>query len=81
MNQIHQDIRVGIECPCHQHEAVDHDPEQQDCTEENDERPASAKGRDPVGKPLPERKLFLELFADVARENFVLAQALNDFLV
>src|SRR5436190_9015633 len=59
-HQIHQDIRVGIECSCHQHEAVDYDPEQQDCAEENDERPASAKGRDPVGESLAESELLLE---------------------
>ena len=80
-DQVHQDVGVGIKCPARQDEAVDHHPEEKDHAEENDERPTAAERRDRVGELLAEGQFLLELFADVARENFVLLQALDDFVV
>src|ERR1043166_10042675 len=71
-DQIQKNERIGIESAVGQEEGIQANPQEQNSAKQDDESPTTAEGRDPVGEAFAESELLIELFADVAGENFVL---------
>lgn len=80
-DEIQEDERVGIEAAIGEEVGVERDPAEEDEPEGDEETPAAAKLRDPIGKAFAEGEFAREFVFDVFREEFVLLQALDDFLV
>src|SRR5207247_11300998 len=80
-NQIEQNEWIRIKRVRHKDNAVDGNPDDQNCAERNEKFPTPAELRDVVGKSLAESEFPLELFADVAGKDLVLLQTLDHFLV
>ena len=66
---------------CHEHDAVDSDPDENHRPKCDQKFPAPAEFGDPVGEPLAKREFPFELLNDVARKNLMLFQAFDDLLV
>ena len=64
-HEIEQDIGIGVERAASERQGVHQHPDDDDGTEQDDERPASAEARDPVGDPLAQRQPLLELHLDI----------------
>src|SRR6266496_2806939 len=80
-DQIQQDEWIRVEPAVQEQGGVQNDPKHEDDAEENDESPAAAKRGYLVGQPFAESELPLELLLDVAREDFMLVQTFDDFLI
>src|SRR5438876_9450267 len=80
-NQIEQNEWIRIKRVRHKDNAVDGNPDDQNCAERNEKFPTPAELRDVVGKSLAESEFPFELFADVTGKDLVLLQTLDHFLV
>jgi hypothetical protein len=80
-DQVHRNKRVRIKSARSEDGRVYKDPAEEHDAEDDQEPPTSSKGSNPVGKALAKGELLLEFIADVFREDFVLLQAVDDFVV
>src|SRR5207249_7697686 len=80
-NQIEENERKGIKSVCSKNNAVDGNPDDQNCAERNEKFPTPAELCDVVGESLTKSELPFELFADVTGKDLVLLQTLDHFLV
>ena len=63
------------------YQGVHRDPEAEEDAEADEEGPAAAEGGDPVGQPLAEGPLLLELGVHVLGQELVLAEALEHLVL
>ena len=64
-----------------QKDAVDDDPSEEDAEKRDQESPTAAEFGDAVGEAFAKRQFAIELRADVFRNDFVLPQTFDDFVV
>jgi hypothetical protein len=65
----------------HEEDPIDTDPDEEHGSKGDKKFPTASELGDAVGQSLAEGQLSLELLAEVAGENLVLLQALDNFLV
>src|SRR4029453_7780604 len=80
-NQIEKNEWIWIKCSGSEQRDVRTDPHDDNRAKCNEKFPTAAELGDAVGESLAKREFPFELFNDVARKNFVLFQAFDDFLV
>jgi len=64
-----------------QEDAVDHDPNDENAEKRDQKSPTAAEFGDAVGEVFAKRQFAIELRADVCRNDFVLPQTFDDFVV
>src|SRR4029077_20253257 len=80
-NEVEQNEWIRIKRVRHEDNAVDGNPDDQNCTERNEKFPSPSKLGNAIGESLAKREFLFELFLDVAGKNLVLLQTLDHFLV
>src|SRR6266480_7111927 len=80
-DQIQQNEWIRVEPAVQEQGGVQNDPKHEDDAEENDESPTAAKRGYLIRQSFAESELPLELLLDVAREDFMLVQTFDDFLI
>jgi hypothetical protein len=80
-NQIEKNERIWIEGFGGKQHDIRADPHEDDSTKADEKFPTAAEFGDAIGEALAKRKFLFELLLDIARNDFVLPQAFDDFLV
>ena len=80
-DQVKEDEGIGVETAISERDHIERDPAEQDDPENDDKTPTAAKLGDAIREAFAEGELALELLVDVFREQLVLLQALDHFLV
>src|ERR1700741_3278301 len=80
-NQVKKNKWIRIKRARHQDYAINGNPDDEYCAKTNEKFPTAAELCDSVGESFAESEFLFELFLKVTRENLVLLQALDHFLV
>src|SRR5437879_8287517 len=80
-NQVEQNKRIRIKRSGSEQHGVRTDPDEDKSAKCNEKFPTAAELGNAVGESLAESEFFFELLLDVAGENLVLLQTLDNFLV
>src|SRR6476660_207410 len=80
-NQIEKNERIRIKRSGSEQHDVRTDPDEDNSAKCNEKFPTAAEFGNAVGESLAESEFFFELLLDVAGENLVLLQTLDNFLV
>src|SRR5438067_391708 len=80
-NQVEKNEWERIECSASEQHDVRADPHDDNSTKCNEKFPTATELGNTVGESLTEGEFFFELLLDIAREDFMLVQTLDNFLI